>query len=447
MLTKNQILKLAAIFSLMSLLGACASTGGNGTPQYPLEKLGKSVTETGNRIWDGTRYLFKLKDSEDTVAEGDLADEYFDEFDTEVFDEIEISDVDATGVEKPLDLDSLGSAITTDVDSEISDEVMAVKEIPDSSEDLYHTVGENESLWVLAKMLTGNANNWRALAEINNLDESGSVYVGQRIRIPAEMKRVPLDDEVVADNQPAIEAEPQAETMQAKAAGETDSKPMMAAGDGEEFEVLAGESLWFFAKRTTGNSANWTKIAQANNMSESEANNVRFGQTILVPGDLVIDGAGGQKQAASEATMQKSSEAAVAVADAIQPREGNTSEAEVTLAAATDKPATGSAEDEIKIVEANFQSEPPKELPLAKQSDDLLAEQGEVAPGTEADGDAVMVSGTYYPKAIYNEANFSSSLLMRVSPGTKLNVSKAVGPWFEVVTDKGVGYVHSRDTK
>ena len=64
MLTKNQILKLAAIFSLMSLLGACASTGGNGTPQYPLEKLGKSVTETGNRIWDGTRYLFKLKDSD-----------------------------------------------------------------------------------------------------------------------------------------------------------------------------------------------------------------------------------------------------------------------------------------------------------------------------------------------------------------------------------------------
>ena len=145
--------------------------------------------------------------------------------------------------------------------------------------------------------------------------------------------------------------------------------------------------------------------------------------------------------------MQKSSEAAVAVADAIQPREGNTSEAEVTLAAATDKPATGSAEDDIKIVEANFQGEPPKELQLAKQSDDLLAEQGEAAPGTEADGDAVMVSGTYYPKAIYNEANFSSSLLMRVSPGTKLNVSKAVGPWFEVVTDKGVGYVHSRDTK
>ena len=59
----------------------------------------------------------------------------------------------------------------------------------------------------------------------------------------------------------------------------------------------------------------------------------------------------------------------------------------------------------------------------------------------------IMVSGTYYPKAIYNDANFSSSLLMRVSPGTSLTVSRAIGPWFEVQTEKGPGFVHSRDTR
>jgi len=59
----------------------------------------------------------------------------------------------------------------------------------------------------------------------------------------------------------------------------------------------------------------------------------------------------------------------------------------------------------------------------------------------------VMVKGTYYPKAVYNNADFSSSLLMRVSPGTQLLVSKAIGPWLEVKTNKGVGYVHSRDIK
>ncbi len=58
-----------------------------------------------------------------------------------------------------------------------------------------------------------------------------------------------------------------------------------------------------------------------------------------------------------------------------------------------------------------------------------------------------MVSGTYYPKAIYNNADFSSSLLMRVSPGTTLQVSKAMGNWYQVKTSKGLGYVHQRDIK
>jgi len=331
MLTNNQILKLAAIISLISLLGACASTGGNNAPQYPLETLGKSVAETGNRIWDGTRYLFKLKSSDEETAEVDLADEYFDEFDTEVFDEIEISDVDAAGVEKPLDLASLGTAITTDISADIAEDVVAVDEIPASDEDLYHTVGENESLWELAKKLTGNANNWRALAEINNLGESGSVYVGQQIRIPAEMKRVPLDENQIADSdsQPASAETTTPETLQAKAVDDSSSKPMMAAdsstGDTQEFKVLAGESLWFFAQRTTGNPANWTKIAQANDMSESEANNVRFGQTIKVPAAMVIDGAAEQlQQASAEASMKQpeaKAKAALAVADAIQPSE------------------------------------------------------------------------------------------------------------------------------
>ena len=58
-----------------------------------------------------------------------------------------------------------------------------------------------------------------------------------------------------------------------------------------------------------------------------------------------------------------------------------------------------------------------------------------------------MVSGTYYPKAVYNDADFSSSLLMRVSPGTTLQVSRAIGSWYEVSTDQGTGYVHARDIK
>jgi len=107
----------------------------------------------------------------------------------------------------------------------------------------------------------------------------------------------------------------------------------------------------------------------------------------------------------------------------------------MTLDSASDLPA----DKELVTVEANFQGNP-ETLELARN-----AETGEQTG--EADSDGIMVSGTYYPKAVYNKADFSSSLLMRVSPGTRLVVSKAVGPWYEVMTEKGVGYVHSRDTK
>ena len=97
----------------------------------------------------------------------------------------------------------------------------------------------------------------------------------------------------------------------------------------------------------------------------------------------------------------------------------------------------------ITIVEANFQADP-SEQPIKIPSDAL--EIVKLTPQS-ADLNQVMVSGTYYPKAIYNDADFSSSLLMRVSPGTSLKVSNAVGNWFEVETEKGTGYVHQRDIK
>ena len=142
--------------------------------------------------------------------------------------------------------------------------------------------------------------------------------------------------------------------------------------------------------------------------------------------------------------------AAAAVADAIQPDTDKATDAlnneDSDLNRATDVPSDA----EISIVEAGFKGEPAKQLELAEQNteDTVTAAAAQAADAPlDQNGDEVMVSGTYYPKAVYNDANFSSSLLMRVSPGTRLKVSKAMGPWYEVVTEKGVGYVHSRDTK
>ena len=170
-------------------------------------------------------------------------------------------------------------------------------------------------------------------------------------------------------------------------------------------------------------------------MTESQASLIRYGQEIKIPADLMsADIAQASGQSDTQAV------AANAVADAIEPKQAQSladssntdTEADtVALASASDLPA----DKELVTVEANFQGNP-ETLELARSAD-----TGEQTG--EADSDGIMVSGTYYPKAVYNKADFSSSLLMRVSPGTRLVVSKAVGPWYEVMTEKGVGYVHS----
>jgi len=113
----------------------------------------------------------------------------------------------------------------------------------------------------------------------------------------------------------------------------------------------------------------------------------------------------------------------------------------------TNATSTSNNEQPLKIVEATFKSD--------KNLTDLTSGLTASAPTNEPAKDIepigvpveVMVSGTYYPKAVYNDADFSSSLLMRVSPGTTLQVSRAFGTWFEVNTSKGRGFVHQRDIK
>ncbi len=54
------------------------------------------------------------------------------------------------------------------------------------------------------------------------------------------------------------------------------------------FSVLQNETLWAFSKRTTGNALNWTRIAQRNDIQNTNA--IRAGAVLLVPDALVSSG-------------------------------------------------------------------------------------------------------------------------------------------------------------
>lgn len=367
------------------------------------------------------------------------------------------------------------------------------------AKDRVHKVAASETLWDIAKTTTGDANNWHVLADVNNLGPNASVFPGDLLIIPADMIKPSLRDnttsettnrqapeQIFVDTQnltgaiksqvSAVAAQPQLEastTVQA----ELSDTPELLQTNSKAFTLNPGETLWDLAKRTTGDATNWKAIAGQNNFSAEQASFVRSGQTIYVPEDLIkpdlesaastvtlepdtvandqpsdVDSTLGAMQTAADTPRTAVEPASIQKTDALRTMTISSASTLTNVAKDTDLlnmgtnrlpvPSNVIGEGQpIKIVEATFK---PDEIaaPLSQSAEAIK----EVDSSTHSPAQ-IMVSGTYYPKAIYNNADFSSSLLMRVSPGTTLQVSKAMGNWYQVKTSKGLGYVHQRDTK
>ena len=395
-----------------------------------------------------------------------------------------------------MDMDALLSSDTRDVTT--IETLAAARDDTDvvGVEDLIHEVTASETLWDISKALTGDATNWHVLADVNNLGPNAAVFPGQQLIIPADMVITRYDtpeagrveqatSEIRIDTQNPLAASESSATepeMTSAAAMPDSTMPATAeliieplqkpvqepleTPSGTPFKLQTGETLWDFAKRTTGDATNWQSIALQNQFTERQAVLVRAGQLIYVPEQLVK----AELAKAESSTSDITSSSALASTLDSGPGSTLTSAATSTTQAEpliSTQPATGAAEasavdsaaisatselladaasplDEtqpISIVEATFKSDEQVQ-PIALKP---VAEM--TSTSTSGVPTQIMVSGTYYPKAVYNEADFSSSLLMRVSPGTQLQVSKALGNWYQVETSKGTGYVHQRDIK
>ena len=147
----HAFVKTAPAIAAALLMSGCATLQpAPGEQEYPLDRVGSAIGETGSRIWQGTkdllRFLGPREESDDRYAYPS-EDEYLEEVDVALMDQ------------QP------GTGLDSDADGNLY-----------SDDDVIYTVGDNENLWTLAKMLTGDANNWRVLAEVNELDANGTVY-------------------------------------------------------------------------------------------------------------------------------------------------------------------------------------------------------------------------------------------------------------------------------
>lgn len=368
-----------------------------------------------------------------------------------------------------------------------------------AARDLERRVGERETLWDIAKETTGDATNWHVLADVNDLGPGASVFPGQTLTIPADMLRPEL-----AAASPAatvVAPVPTASTGSAVPVATPGSAPVAVAvaprerlavpdavspvapaatgpsDAAESFSIAAGETLWDFSKRTTGDATNWQAIAVRNGFDERAATSVRAGQTIYVPHTLVEErgastvavatGAGAVATPAPAAPVAAPAAvpAAVAAVAAVPAAEPAAEPARVASngAALEPIPQVGDSRTVGETIDAsaavlarNNGVDAPADDTVGgdDRGRDIRIVEAAYTGGTDAGVPAaggapksILISGTYYPKAVYSAADFSAGLLMRVSPGTRLDVSSVEGQWFRVETDRGTGWVNRRDTK
>lgn len=488
------LFKVSLLAAAVVALSGCAATQKPTLIGDAILGAGQVTAETSVRAYEGTKRLFgfssdkgELDDAEVDLALMDTDDAWpADQANGAITQPAQVAKaqkIQSNVMQAPLGAPAIASTPAIDPNA-----------IPVATSDHNHVVVTNETMWTIAKLTTGDANNWRTLAEINELDLNTPMRIGQEIVIPADLvlpefvangsneinimeqsstlaSAAPLDltpstnfgasnatprpisqeslasdplgndnnlqvgnvsEELVADELAIADANTMAEPTMAAAVDPTlNAVPLKAD---------VGETLWDMAKRTTGDATNWKSIAEHNGFTEKDIGRIRYGQTIYIPEALAKAELGGDNVIAAAAALPETDAIADSAATDTLVAAVATNAVADTTAEAIDASASlvASANNlmdentDIKIVEATF------------QTNETLQVNESSASATDQ---IIMVSGTYYPKAVYNEADFSSSLLMRVSPGTQMTVSRAMGPWFEVETEFGTGYMHSRDIK
>jgi len=181
--------------------------------------------------------------------------------------------------------------------------------------------------------------------------------------------------------------------------------------------VQRGDRLADIAHELTGDASLWTEIAASNGIEDPRA--LQVGAVLRIPAALIPEHA--DEFAVASAELEPGAERR-------------------TLPATTPGLALGRpAPVRLSVVDVNRRFEL---APLERggmRTDTAAASDAEAAPHR------IRVVGSYTPKGIYSQPAIYSALLMRVAPGTLLELERKVGDWYGVVTEQGVGYLRDSD--
>jgi len=197
------LFKVSLLAVAIVMLHGCAASKEPAILGDAIVGAGQATAQTSKRAFEGTKRLFGFGGSEGELneTEVDLALQGTNQgLPANQTNGATAQPVQIGTTEKietipalPIPLDAPAIAKTPAIDPNA---------IPVATVDQRHIVGPNETMWTIAKLTTGDPNNWRILAEINQLDLNTPMQIGQEIFIPADLVIPPVTAQSIQATQP-----------------------------------------------------------------------------------------------------------------------------------------------------------------------------------------------------------------------------------------------------
>ncbi|MDP2586122.1 MAG: LysM peptidoglycan-binding domain-containing protein, partial [Candidatus Levybacteria bacterium] len=111
-----------------------------------------------------------------------------------------------------------------------------------------YTIKPGDDLWTISENLYKDGFKWTEIAKINNLENPGLIYAGNKLVLP----KIIQEKQVAINTQPSLEIS--AKVIQNNSITVN------------TYVVVSGDNLWNIAVRAYGDGFKWREIAEANDL-------------------------------------------------------------------------------------------------------------------------------------------------------------------------------------
>lgn len=129
-----------------------------------------------------------------------------------------------------------------------------------------YTVNVGDDLWSISENFYKDGNKWVEIAKVNNLENPGLIYSGDKIVLPT-----PTPSAIQKSTAQNVEQNPQAQNTVVENNSIT----------GNTYSVVAGDSLWDISVRAYGDGFRWPEIAKANSLVNPDL--IHPGNVFIIP--------------------------------------------------------------------------------------------------------------------------------------------------------------------